>query len=181
MPMGPPPMGGPPMPGGGPPMPIPGGGPPMEAPGPIMGGLLIGGPPIPGGGPPMPGGGPDMPPPPPIEGPMESPPERYPGGFGWFLWSMVTAISGSTILQEKFTWLHIFLSVAQKTLTDLMTTCACRSAYASCGFWLSMDLASWGLFMMHCFICFISSNMFSGGREATALEMASGAFSGSTG
>ena len=43
-----------------------------------------------------------------------------------------------------------------------------------------MFLASVGLFWMHSFICFMSSNICSGGRDATAREMASGAFSGST-
>lgn len=33
--------------------------------------------------------------------------------------------------------------------TILMTTWACSSAYASCGFWSSMFLASWGLFWTH--------------------------------
>lgn len=77
-------------------------------------------------------------------------------GIGFALCSMFTAVWGSTIL---------------------MTTWACSNAYASCGFCSNICRASFGLFCTHSFICFMSSNICSGGKEATALLMASGALS----
>merc|ERR1712227_876665 len=43
-----------------------------------------------------------------------------------------------------------------------------------------MVLASWGLFWIQAFICCINSNICSGGRDATALLIASGALPLST-
>jgi len=42
------------------------------------------------------------------------------------------------------------LTMAISGSTILMTTWACSNAYANCGFWRSIFLASTGLFWMHC-------------------------------